>query len=133
MLVRVRSGRQPRLRSSVAGAETKGTGTMTEATSGSRAEMEHRLINRSLEDESFRQRLLDDPRGTIEQELGTRLPEGMEVRVVEESAQTIYLVLPSASPLGQGEELSDQQLEAVAGGQPATDACTDQSGTAGCP
>ena len=33
---------------------------MTEATGGgSRAEMERRLIERSLEDESFRQRLLD--------------------------------------------------------------------------
>jgi hypothetical protein len=30
---------------------------------GSRAEMERRLIERSLQDESFRQRLLDDPKG----------------------------------------------------------------------
>ena len=40
---------------------------MTEATGdGGRAEVERRLIERSLEDESFRQRLLDDPQGTIE-------------------------------------------------------------------
>jgi Nitrile hydratase, alpha chain len=90
---------------------------MTEASGGgSRAEIERRLIQWSLEDDSFRQRLLDDPKGTIEQELGSRLPESVDVRVVEESAQTIYLVLPSASPLGQGGELSDQELEAVAGG-----------------
>ena len=106
---------------------------MTEASGGGRrAEVERRLIQRSLEDEEFRQRLLADPKGTMEQELGSRLPESVEVRVVEESVETIYLVLPSASPTGQGEELSDQQLEAVAGGQPATDACTDLSGTAGC-
>jgi hypothetical protein len=90
---------------------------MTEATGGgSRAEMEGRLIERSLQDESFRQRLLDDPKGTIEQELETQLRESIEVRVVEESAETIYLVLPSASPVGQGGELSDQELDAVAGG-----------------
>jgi Nitrile hydratase, alpha chain len=90
---------------------------MTEATGGgSRAEMERRLIERSLEDESFRQRLLDDPKGAIEQELETQLRESIEVRVVEESAETIYLVLPSASPLGEGSELSDQELDAVAGG-----------------
>jgi hypothetical protein len=90
---------------------------MTEAGSGSgRAEMERRLVQRSMEDESFRQKLLDDPEATIERELGFRLPEGVEVRVVEESADTIYLVLPSVSPLGQGEELSDRQLEEVAGG-----------------
>jgi hypothetical protein len=54
--------------------------------------------------------------GTHVQELGSRLPEGVEVRVVEESAQTIYLVLPSASALGEGGEISDQELEAAAGG-----------------
>jgi hypothetical protein len=36
--------------------------------------------------------------------------------VVEESADTIYLVLPSASPVGEAGELSDRDLEAVAGG-----------------
>ena len=49
---------------------------MTEATGGGgRAEMERTLVQRSLEDESFRQKLLDDPRGTVERELGTRLPD----------------------------------------------------------
>jgi hypothetical protein len=86
---------------------------MTEASGGGRTEMERTLVQRSLEDESFRQKLLDDPRGTVEQELGTSLPEGVEVRVVEESSDTIYLVLPSASVVGG--ELSDQDLEAVAG------------------
>jgi hypothetical protein len=90
---------------------------MTDASGSSRAEMERRLIERSIEDESFRQRLLYDPKGAIEQELETQLRESIEVRVVEESADTIYLVLPSASPLeGEGGELSDQELEAVAGG-----------------
>jgi hypothetical protein len=88
---------------------------MSEATG--RQEIERRLIEKSLQDEDFRQRLIEDPKGTVEQELGTRLREGVEVRVVEETADTIYLVLPSASPLG-GEEgdLSDQDLGAVAGG-----------------
>ena len=90
---------------------------MTEASGGiSRAELERRLINRSMEDETFRQRLLDDPKGTLEQELGERLPEGLDVRVVQESQQSIYLVLPSASRVGGGGSLSDRELDAVAGG-----------------
>ena len=99
------------------GARAKGEGIMTEATSGGdRTEMERRLIQRSLEDETFRQRLLDDPKGTVEQELGSRLAESTEVRVVQESADTIYLVLPSTSVVGEGGELSDEALESVAGG-----------------
>ena len=91
---------------------------MTEASGGSsRAEFERRLIQRSLEDETFRQRLLDDPKGTIQQELGSRMPESVEVRVVEETAETIYLVLPAASPVGEGGELSDEELQSVAGGR----------------
>ena len=90
---------------------------MTESSGGGgRAEVERTLVQRSMGDEDFRQRLLDDPKGAVEQELGSRLPEGVEVRAVEESAQIIYLVLPSASPLGQGGELSDQELDEVAGG-----------------
>jgi hypothetical protein len=80
---------------------------MSEATG--RQEIERRLIEKSLQDEDFRQRLIEDPKGTVEQELGTRLPEGVRVVSVEETQDTIYLVLPS-------EELSKQELDSVAGG-----------------
>jgi hypothetical protein len=79
--------------------------------------MERRLIEKSVEDESFRQRLIEDPKGAVEQELGTRLPEEVRVVSVEESADTIYLALPFVSADAQeAGELSDRQLEAVAGG-----------------
>jgi hypothetical protein len=74
-----------------------------------REQMERRLVQRSLREDAFRQRLLEDPKAAVEK----------EVRVValEESADTIYLVLPSASPASdEGGELSDRELEAVAGG-----------------
>ena len=90
---------------------------MSEAAGGSRTEVEQRLVQRSLEDDSFRQSLLADPRAVVEQELGTPLPEGMEIQAVEETADTIYLVIPPISSSDQsGEGLSDQELEAVAGG-----------------
>jgi Nitrile hydratase, alpha chain len=93
---------------------------MSEASGGGqRVEWERSLINRSMEDEEFRRRLLDDPKAAVEQELGGRLPEGVEVRVVEESPQTIYLVLPSASALGEGGDITDKDLEEEAGGEGA--------------
>jgi hypothetical protein len=96
-------------------AEAVGDRAMTEVPAhGGRADMEGRIIQRSLDDESFRQRLLEDPRSAIEQELGTPLPEGVEVRAVEETAQAIYLVLPIRS--AEVDELSDEELESVAGG-----------------
>ena len=58
---------------------------MSEATG--RQEMERRLIEKSLQDESFRQKLIEDPKGAVEQELGTRLPEDVRVVTVEETAR----------------------------------------------
>ena len=82
-----------------------------------RAEMERRLIEKSIEDEAFRRRLLADPKAAVEQELGTQLPEEVRVVALEESADTIYLVLPSTSMAGgEGGELSDQELQSVSGG-----------------
>jgi hypothetical protein len=89
---------------------------MTEGAGSPRTEMERSIVQRSLEDDAFRQRLLADPKAAVEDELGTRLPEGVRVEAVEETADTIYLVLPSVSPAGDTGELSEQQLESVAGG-----------------
>ena len=87
---------------------------MSEGSGSARAEMERRLIEKSIEDEAFRRRLLADPKAAVEQELGTQLPEEVRVVALEETQDTIYLVLPS-TPMAGG-ELSDQELGSVAGG-----------------
>ena len=100
---------------------------MTEAAGGGRAEMERILIERSLQDEDFRQRLLEDPKAVVEQELGASLPAEVRVVAVEETADTIYLVLPGASTAGETGVLSDRELEAVSGagwGSVETEWCT---------
>src|SRR5215204_4284732 len=97
------------------GENERGGERMSEASG--RQEMERRLIEKSLQDESFRQKLIEDPKGAVEQELGTRPPEEVRVVTVEETPDTIYLVLPGTSMAGgEGGALSDQQLESVAGG-----------------
>jgi hypothetical protein len=82
-----------------------------------RQEMERRLVHRSVQDDAFRQRLVEDPKAAVEEELGTRLPEGTRVVAVEETADTVYLVLPFVSTeIQEAGELSDRELEAVSGG-----------------
>jgi hypothetical protein len=79
--------------------------------------MERRVIGESLGDASVRQSLLADPGAALEEELGTRLPDSVKVRALEESAEAIYLVLPPGrSGDVQADELSDLELETVAGG-----------------
>lgn len=61
---------------------------------------------------AFRQALLKNPKAAVEKEFGVALPAGRKLKVVEENATTNYLVLPATS----SDELSEAELEAVAGG-----------------
>ena len=67
---------------------------MTQATSTDRTDLKARLIARAWQDDAFKQQLFDDPRAAIAAETGRAVPEGMEIRVVEETATVRYLVLP---------------------------------------
>ena len=56
--------------------------------------MEGRLVRRAWRDPEFRARLLADPRAAYAEEFGAAWPEGLEVRVVEERPDLVYLVVP---------------------------------------
>ncbi len=86
---------------------------MSEATK-TRNDIEKELVLKAWEDEEFKQRLVSDPKAVIAEKYGAELPDAIDVKVVEENMQTLYIVLP-AKPLNNN-ELSDDQLENVAGG-----------------
>jgi hypothetical protein len=88
---------------------------MAAASNRPRRELEARLIEQASKDETFRRALVADPRGTLERELGVKVPEGFRLTVLEETPTRRYLVLPPAATGREG-ELSDAELEAVAGG-----------------
>ncbi len=91
---------------------------MSQGAMNYRHDLELKLISRATEDAAFREELLKDP-GAALQQMGLALPKGVHVKVVEETANTLYIVLPQQAA-GAGAELGDQDLEQVAGG----DACS---------
>jgi hypothetical protein len=78
-----------------------------------RQEIESQIAVKSLENSEFRQQLIANPKAMLLQELGQEIPDDISVEVLEETEKKIYLVIP---PAVVSEELSEEQLEAVAGG-----------------
>lgn len=79
-----------------------------------RLEFEQELRVRALKDQDFRQCLLDNPKKVVEEMSGSSQPEDTKISVYVEEPDTIYLVIPPVST--KDSELSDAELEAVAGG-----------------
>ena len=84
----------------------------------SRGQLQHIISGNAAGDHEYRAALLRNPKGLLEQHLQQRLPDWLNVEVVEETASTVYLIAPHV----QGEELSDDDLEAVAGGKGRSEA-----------
>jgi hypothetical protein len=79
-----------------------------------RREFETSLIAKAWRDEAFKQELISNPNAVYARELGEQLPENLNIRIMEETSDTIYLALPTTPQVS--EELSEEALESVAGG-----------------
>jgi hypothetical protein len=82
-----------------------------------RRQIEAHLIARALRDDECRRLLIADPKSALEAEidrlqLNIKLPSDLKVRVLEESPDTIYLVLPP-DLTAPGKTPEDFFLEAV--------------------
>ena len=51
------------------------------------------ILERAAEDEEFRARLIEDPPGTIEKELGIGIPQGLRIKVLQDGADTTGIAL----------------------------------------
>jgi hypothetical protein len=71
-------------------------------------------VAQKASDPAFRKSLIANPKSSLEKVLGAEIPKGVNVKVLEESADTYYVVLPHVT--GEGAELDDASLEKVAGG-----------------
>jgi hypothetical protein len=71
-----------------------------------------KIIARAWTDEQYKARLVSDPRSVFD-EAGLDLPEGVEIRVVEDTPGINHFVLPVAPAEG---ELSEETLEQITAG-----------------
>jgi hypothetical protein len=77
-----------------------------------RGEIQDLVSKFAVENPKYRQALVKDPKGVIEKQLNASLGP-LQIKAVVETADTAYVVVPHVP--GEG-ELSDQDLEKVAGG-----------------
>jgi hypothetical protein len=93
---------------------------MTEATAIPTAEdLKMIVIAKSNDDAAFRQAVIDNPKAAVEKLFNVELPAHVSFNVVQEAADQYTIVLPHQQAVGAGGELSDNDLEAVAGGSKA--------------
>lgn len=79
-----------------------------------RGEMLDLLAKFAAENPDYRTALLKNPRAVVAEQFQIEIPPHIDVRVIEDTADAVHVVLPHA--VASGAELSDADLEAVAGG-----------------
>lgn len=79
-----------------------------------RGEMQDLLAKFASENTEYRDALKQNPKDVVAQQFQIEIPAHVQVRVVEDTADMIHVVLPHN--VEAGAELSDADLEAVAGG-----------------
>ena len=85
------------------------------------------VARRSMTDEDFRKKAMEDPKGALEEVNGGPVKNGADISFVESTETSSFKV---ALPPSIGGEFSDADLEAVAGGGKSIhDTCTDDSGS----
>ena len=66
-------------------------------------------------DDALKARFMSDPKSVLA-EYGMDVPDGMDVKVVENADNCVHITMPAAPPAPGGNDLSDEELSAAAGG-----------------
>lgn len=80
-----------------------------------RQDIEAKIVGHAWQDEEFRRKFLADPKGQFEEKLGVKLPANLKITAHQEDENHLHFVIP-VKRSANVDELSDQDLENVAGG-----------------
>ncbi|MBF0410870.1 MAG: NHLP leader peptide family RiPP precursor [Candidatus Riflebacteria bacterium] len=89
--------------------------------------MYEKLILKSWSDQEFKKELISNPALAIEKEFKIKVPGFMNFKVIQETADTRYIVLPYKAD-EEDKPLRDEELEQVAGGSSKTICSQDCGG-----
>jgi hypothetical protein len=78
-----------------------------------RGQVQDLVAKFAADNPKYRDALLKDPKTVIEKQLNMSLPGSLDVKSVQETADTVWVVVPHVPAEG---ELDDADLEKVAGG-----------------
>lgn len=81
-----------------------------------RSDVEAQVIARAWRDPRFKRALMESPRRVLQEVLETEIPRDVRIRVVEETEDTLYLVLPRNPSEYVDERLNEDDLSRLAMG-----------------
>ncbi len=79
-----------------------------------RGEVQDLIAGFASKNPEYRQALIAKPREVVGAQMGAQIPASVKVTIIEEKPDEFHVILPYVAK--EGEELSDADLEAVAGG-----------------
>ncbi|MCX6279446.1 MAG: NHLP leader peptide family RiPP precursor [Bacteroidetes bacterium] len=57
-----------------------------------RKQLERRIVEKAMKDETFRNQLIEKPKETLELETGIKLPSGLNIHILEEKSDEVYTI-----------------------------------------
>ncbi len=74
-----------------------------------------KILARVLKDEDFKKALIENPGETLSKEYDIKLPEGLTLKILEDTPEVKHVVLPYMEPPAL-EELSEEVIDNIAAG-----------------